>query len=71
MLGVPAEIYMFGTQYAAVLLSEPLVCVVTAYVFMPVFYKLQLYSAFEVALRSCVALCTISTIIFWVFSICC
>jgi solute carrier family 5 (sodium-coupled monocarboxylate transporter), member 8/12 len=48
MLGVPAEIYMFGTQYAAVLLSEPTVSLVTGYVFMPVFYKLQLYSAFEV-----------------------
>jgi len=41
---------MFGTQYAAVLLSEPTVSLVTGYVFMPVFYKLQLYSAFEVLL---------------------
>ncbi|XP_059468278.1 sodium-coupled monocarboxylate transporter 2-like [Neocloeon triangulifer] len=47
MLGVPAEIYTYGTQYAAVLISEALVCFVTAYVFMPVFYKLQLYSSFE------------------------
>ncbi|XP_065344867.1 sodium-coupled monocarboxylate transporter 2-like [Cloeon dipterum] len=47
MLGVPAEIYTYGTQYAAVLISEALVCFVTAFVFMPVFYKLQLYSSFE------------------------
>jgi hypothetical protein len=48
MLGVPAEVYTYGTQHATVLLSEALVAVVTAYVFMPVFYKLQLYSSFEV-----------------------
>jgi Na+/proline symporter len=47
MLGVPAEVYTYGTQHATVLLSEALVAVVTAYVFMPVFYKLQLYSSFE------------------------
>lgn len=49
MLGVPAEVYTYGTQHATVLLSEALVAVVTAYVFMPVFYKLQLYSSFEVS----------------------
>jgi solute carrier family 5 (sodium-coupled monocarboxylate transporter), member 8/12 len=48
MLGVPAEVYTYGTQHATVLLSEALVAVVTAYVFMPVFYQLQLYSSFEV-----------------------
>lgn len=47
MLGVPAEVYTYGTQHATVLLSEALVAVVTAYVFMPVFYKLQLFSSFE------------------------
>ena len=48
MLGVPAEIYTYGTQYGAVMIAEVLICFVTAYVFMPVFYKLQLYSSFEV-----------------------
>ncbi|CAB3374350.1 Hypothetical predicted protein [Cloeon dipterum] len=47
LLGVPAEIYTFGTQYGVIIIAEVLVCVLCSYVFMPVFYKLQLYSSFE------------------------
>ncbi|KAF4521054.1 hypothetical protein B566_EDAN008126 [Ephemera danica] len=47
LLGVPAEIYTYGTQYGVIIIAEIFVCVVTAYMFMPVFYNLQLYSSFE------------------------
>ncbi|XP_059471470.1 sodium-coupled monocarboxylate transporter 2-like [Neocloeon triangulifer] len=47
LLGVPAEIYTFGTQYGVIIIAEVMVCVLSAYAFMPVFYKLQLFSSFE------------------------
>lgn len=52
LLGVPAEIYTFGTQYGVVIIAEVMVCVLSAYMFMPVFYKLQLFSSFEVLSRA-------------------
>ncbi|KAG8232978.1 hypothetical protein J437_LFUL012625 [Ladona fulva] len=46
-LGVPAEAYTYGIQYALVLVAEISVCVAVAFIFMPVFYKLQLMSAYK------------------------
>ncbi|XP_046396026.1 sodium-coupled monocarboxylate transporter 1-like [Ischnura elegans] len=46
-LGVPAEVYTYGTQYGLVLAAEVCVCISVAYVFMPVFYNLQLTSAYK------------------------
>ncbi|XP_046738917.1 sodium-coupled monocarboxylate transporter 1-like [Diprion similis] len=47
LLGVPAEAYRYGTQYAACIFTTFITGVVTSYVFLPVFYKLQLTSSFK------------------------
>lgn len=50
LLGTPAEIATFGTLYWMIWLSYCLVIPVSAYVFVPVFYELELTSVFEVRL---------------------
>lgn len=49
LLGVSAENYTYGTQFVAInisyLLGTPIVC----YGFLPVFFKLQATSAYEVS----------------------
>lgn len=49
LLGVSAENYTYGTQFVVInlsyLLGTPIVC----YGFLPVFYKLQATSAYEVS----------------------
>ncbi|XP_011639285.1 sodium-coupled monocarboxylate transporter 1-like isoform X2 [Pogonomyrmex barbatus] len=47
LLGIPAEVFRHGTQYAACVITSILTAVITSYVFLPVFYKLQLTSTFE------------------------
>ncbi|XP_052120880.1 sodium-coupled monocarboxylate transporter 1-like [Frankliniella occidentalis] len=47
MLGVPAEMYTYGSQYAALNLSAVLVCVAVVRWFVPVFFKLQFTSSYE------------------------
>ncbi|XP_015518489.2 sodium-coupled monocarboxylate transporter 2-like [Neodiprion pinetum] len=47
LLGVPAESYRYGTQYAACIFTTFITGLVTSYVFLPVFYKLQLTSSFK------------------------
>lgn len=47
MLGIPAEVFRYGTQYAASVITAILTAVITSYIFLPVFYKLQLTSTFE------------------------
>lgn len=50
LLGVSAENYTYGTQFVVInlsyLIGTPIVC----YGFLPVFYKLQATSAYEVSL---------------------
>ena len=41
ILGTPAEMYVYGTQYWAIGLSYPAVLAATAHCYLPVFYKLQ------------------------------
>ena len=48
LLGTPAEIYVYGTQYWMVWLSYILVISLSAHLFVPVFYRLKLTSVFEV-----------------------
>ncbi len=48
LLGLPAEIYTFGTQYWIQVITYPLIMFITAYFFIPVFYTLGLTSSFEV-----------------------
>ena len=40
MLGTPAEMFVFGTQYWMIGLAYPLVLAATAHVYLPVFYRL-------------------------------
>ncbi|XP_068621010.1 sodium-coupled monocarboxylate transporter 1-like [Battus philenor] len=47
ILGTPAEIYNYGTQYWLVVVGVTLSCVVVAYVYLPVFCTLRLSSSYE------------------------
>ena len=51
ILGVPAEIYTFGTEYWFIVLSYVLLFPITAHVFVPVFHGLNITSAYEVMLE--------------------
>ena len=47
LLGVPSEVYQYGTQYAACIFTSFISCFIIVRVYLPVFYKLQLTSTFE------------------------
>ncbi|KAF6202590.1 hypothetical protein GE061_002988 [Apolygus lucorum] len=47
LLGVPSEIYTYGSQYLTSNLANYLVGLITAFFILPVFYKLQLISLYE------------------------
>ncbi|XP_012259063.2 sodium-coupled monocarboxylate transporter 1-like [Athalia rosae] len=47
LLGIPSEVYLFGSQYSACIVSTLIIVLVTSYIFLPVFFKLQLTSTFE------------------------
>nr|XP_020443703.1 sodium-dependent multivitamin transporter-like [Monopterus albus]XP_020443704.1 sodium-dependent multivitamin transporter-like [Monopterus albus]XP_020443705.1 sodium-dependent multivitamin transporter-like [Monopterus albus]XP_020443706.1 sodium-dependent multivitamin transporter-like [Monopterus albus]XP_020443707.1 sodium-dependent multivitamin transporter-like [Monopterus albus]XP_020443708.1 sodium-dependent multivitamin transporter-like [Monopterus albus] len=47
ILGVPSEVYTFGTQYWFLGCSYLLGLLIPAHIFIPVFYRLQLSSAYE------------------------
>ncbi|XP_014366298.2 sodium-coupled monocarboxylate transporter 1 isoform X2 [Papilio machaon] len=47
LLGLPAEMYTYGTQLWAIVLSEWLVSLTVAAVYLPVFYNLHITSAYE------------------------
>ncbi|XP_044268114.1 sodium-coupled monocarboxylate transporter 1-like [Tribolium madens] len=47
ILGIPAEIYTYGTQFWMVLASKALVSLTMAFAYLPVFYKLQITSSYE------------------------
>ncbi|XP_035773784.1 sodium-coupled monocarboxylate transporter 1-like [Anopheles albimanus] len=46
MLGVPAEMYKYGTQYWACSISGTIVTIFMVYVFLPVFHELQTVSCY-------------------------
>ncbi|KAI1292154.1 Sodium-coupled monocarboxylate transporter 1 [Halotydeus destructor] len=48
LLGFPAEVYQYGLQVWAGVLTLPIVMFVTSYFFIPVFYELGLTSSYEV-----------------------
>jgi len=48
LLGTPAEIVLYGTQYWMIWVAYCLVTPIAAYVFIPIFYRLELTSVFEV-----------------------
>lgn len=47
LMGVSNENYQFGTQFIVINFSYGLVTPIAAYLFLPVFYKLQACSAYE------------------------
>ena len=49
LIGIPAEVYIYGLQNWAMICSFPVVMYVSAYMFMPVFYELQITSTYEVS----------------------
>lgn len=59
LLGTPAEIAVYGTQYWMIIVSFFFVIPVTAYMFLPVFYRLQVTSVFEVTKHAVFAFCFI------------
>lgn len=48
LLGLPAEMYTYGTQLWTIVLSEWAVSLTIAIVYLPVFYNLQITSTYEV-----------------------
>lgn len=48
LLGTPAEMYVNGTQYIALVLAYPLVMAAAAHLYLPVFYKLGVSTSYEV-----------------------
>ena len=49
LLGTPAEVYQYGTQYVVIGFSYLLVMPAAAYLYMPVFFDLQVISVYEVS----------------------
>jgi len=49
VLGVPTEMYVFGSQYWLVALSGIMTYPVTCYVFLPFFHNMKLNSAYQVS----------------------
>lgn len=47
ILGTPAEIYNYGTQYWLVIIGVTLSCIIVAAVYLPVFCTLRLSSSYE------------------------
>ena len=48
LLGTPQEIYRFGTQYILLVLAYPFVMGSAAHFYLPVFWKLQVSTSYEV-----------------------
>ncbi|KAJ8982518.1 hypothetical protein NQ317_018559 [Molorchus minor] len=51
ILGIPAEMYTYGTQFWMIIASEGFVSLAMAYAYLPVFYKLQITSSYEPSYR--------------------
>ncbi|XP_008582870.1 PREDICTED: sodium-dependent multivitamin transporter isoform X2 [Galeopterus variegatus] len=67
ILGVPSEIYRFGTQYWFLGCSYVLGLLIPAHIFIPVFYRLHLTSAYEyleLRFNKAVRICGTVTFIF-------
>ncbi|KAJ8940059.1 hypothetical protein NQ314_010893, partial [Rhamnusium bicolor] len=47
ILGIPAEMYTYGTQFWMIVASEGFVSLAMAYAYLPVFFKLQITSSYE------------------------
>ncbi|XP_047115232.1 sodium-coupled monocarboxylate transporter 2-like [Schistocerca piceifrons] len=47
LMGVPSEIYLYGTLYGLVVISTVLTCLIVNWLYLPVFFGLQLTSTYE------------------------
>ena len=52
ILGVPAEVYTLGTQFVVHIIPFTIAVILSAEVFMPVFYDLNMTSVNEVSIHS-------------------
>lgn len=50
ILGTPAEIYTYGTMYLWIILSFGSSMYIAGYIYIPLFYQLQVTSAYEVSI---------------------
>ena len=48
VLGEPAEMYTYGSQLFLKTFGYSLICIISGFVFVPVFYRLKVKSSFEV-----------------------
>lgn len=48
LIGVPSEVYYFGTQYLLISIVNVIVIVIVLCIYLPVFYELQYPSIYEV-----------------------
>lgn len=48
LLGVSAEVYMYGTLFLTIIGSYILFTAIAAYLYLPVFFKLRATSAYQV-----------------------
>lgn len=46
-LGVPAEVYAFGTSYALIAICMLLVALLMTFIYLPVFFNLEVTSTYE------------------------
>ncbi|KRT79021.1 hypothetical protein AMK59_8383 [Oryctes borbonicus] len=63
ILGMPAEIYTYGTQFWMIITSEGLVSITMALAYLPVFYKLQITTSYEGGLKAVVWTDTVQTVV--------
>lgn len=47
LMSIPAEMYAYGSQYIVMVVSAVIVGIALTFVYLPVFYELQLTSSFE------------------------
>ncbi|XP_034944496.1 sodium-coupled monocarboxylate transporter 1-like [Chelonus insularis] len=47
ILGLPAEMYVYGTQYWSIVIADACVPLTMALVYLPVFYRLQITSSYK------------------------
>ncbi|XP_069784649.1 sodium/iodide cotransporter isoform X1 [Narcine bancroftii] len=47
VLGVPVEVYTYGVKFVQMCLGQTLNAVLTAYLFLPIFYRLRITSTYE------------------------
>ncbi|KAK4876642.1 hypothetical protein RN001_009148 [Aquatica leii] len=47
LLAIPADVYLYGSNYWWIVATLPVICVVSVMIYLPVFFKLQLTSIYE------------------------